>query len=66
MVDKCTHHPLGIFTLMIAPRTLRARDPGGNPLILMGAGHSPTMTVEGGGERGEEFFASGVKQRALP
>ena len=50
MKDECTDHCLGIFTLMIAPGTLGARDPGGNPLVLMGAAHSPNMTEEGGAE----------------
>ena len=66
VMDECTDHCLGIFTLTIAPRTLGARDPGGNPLIFMGAAHSPTMTEEGGAERRWEFLASGVKQRTVP
>ena len=50
MMDECTDHCLAIFTLMIAPGTLGARDPGGNPLVLMGTAHSPNMTEEGGAE----------------
>lgn len=66
MMDECTAHCLGIFTLTIVPRTLGARDPGGNPLIFMGAARSPTRTEEGGAERRWELLASRVKQRTVP
>lgn len=65
MMDECTDHCLGIFTLTMAPRTLGAGT-GGNPLIFMGAARSPTRTEEGGAERRWGLLASRVKQRTVP